>query len=208
MDTINPRAFGLACTVAWTELVTAMRKDGHTVNDKSGPNTRTWMERIIRDTFTADAGSPPVNTNPIDLEQFREVVTWWRTSHMTGGQPDSWASAAQVEKADRLLSLIDAQQLDRRPKSREVARIGDMSPMDALRVGFDSDNDVYLSTTNPLNGVEFCTIGAGGGKSPRTRDAIIALMVAMEEDNARDESRDWWAQRNKPRAQPGPEHAS
>lgn len=81
------------------------------------------------------------------------------------------------------------------PKAREVARIGDMSQTDALRVGLDSDGDVYLSITNPLEGVEFCTIGSGGGKSPRTQEALIALMTAMEADNAQDESHDWWAQR-------------
>lgn len=54
----------------------------------------------------------------------------------------------------------------------------------ALRVGLDGDNDVYLSTTgDPGEGVEFCTGGIGGGKSSRTRKALIALMVAMEHRN-------------------------
>lgn len=79
---------------------------------------------------------------------------------------------------------------------REVARIGDMDPRLALRVGLDDDSDVYLSITNGLDGIEFCTIGNGGGKSPRTRDALIALMQAMREDNAEDPSHDWWAKRN------------
>lgn len=53
--TNEPKGLGLACTVAWTELVTAMRKDGHAVNDSSGPNTRAWIESIVRDAFTAPA---------------------------------------------------------------------------------------------------------------------------------------------------------
>lgn len=84
------------------------------------------------------------------------------------------------------------------PSTLEVARIGDMDSFTALRVGLDGDSDVYLSTTNGSgDGIEFCTTGNGGGKSPRTREALIALMVAMEEDNANDPSRDWWARRNK-----------
>lgn len=85
------------------------------------------------------------------------------------------------------------------PKEREVARIGDMHTRHALRVGFDGDSDVYLSTTSPEGeGVEFCTIGSGGGKSPRTRNALVALMVAMEADNADDPRRDWLKQRLAP----------
>lgn len=83
------------------------------------------------------------------------------------------------------------------PKAREVARIGDMDQRVALRVGFDGDNDVYLSvtTSDPGGGIEFCTPGIGGGKSSRTREALIALMLAMEADNAEDPGRDWWAKR-------------
>lgn len=47
----NRIAFGLACTVAWTELVQALRADGHQVGDKSGPTVRKWIEDIVRDTF-------------------------------------------------------------------------------------------------------------------------------------------------------------
>jgi hypothetical protein len=83
------------------------------------------------------------------------------------------------------------------PKARDVGRFGDMSPRAHLRVGLDSDNDAYASVWDEDGGasVEFCTAGAGGGKSSRTREALIALMVAMEADNAADPSRDWWARR-------------
>lgn len=84
------------------------------------------------------------------------------------------------------------------PKARDVGRIGDMSPSAHLRVGLDSDNDVYASIWDEHGGgsIEFCTPGAGGGKSSNTRMALIALMVAMEADNAKDPGRDWWAERN------------
>ena len=84
------------------------------------------------------------------------------------------------------------------PRAREVARLGDMDMTTALRVGLDGDGDVYLSTTdNALgNGIEFCMTGSGGGKSSHTHQALVALMVAMETDNAQDPRRDWWARRN------------
>ncbi len=83
------------------------------------------------------------------------------------------------------------------PKSRDVGRIGDMSMSASLRVGLDGDNDTYVSVWDESGSgsIEFCTPGAGGGKSGRTRAALLALMVAMEADNAEDPRRDWWAVR-------------
>lgn len=83
------------------------------------------------------------------------------------------------------------------PKERDVGRIGDMSPGNFLRVGLDSDNDAYVSVCDEegMGSVEFCVPGAGGGKSSRTRLALIALMVAIEADNVEDPGRDWWARR-------------
>lgn len=83
------------------------------------------------------------------------------------------------------------------PKARDVGRYGDMSQEAHMRVGLDSDNDVFVSVWDGAGGatVEFCTPGAGGGKSSETRMALIALMVAMEKDNARTPRLDWWAQR-------------
>lgn len=87
------------------------------------------------------------------------------------------------------------------PKARDVGRLEDMSPDGHLRVGLDGDGDVYLSIYNggdepACANVEFCVPGSGGGKSSRTRLALIELMLAMEADNAEDPSRDWWALRN------------
>lgn len=84
------------------------------------------------------------------------------------------------------------------PKERDIGRYGDMSPHAHIRVGFDSDNDVYVSVWDEKGGagIEFCQPGAGGGKSSRTRVALIALMVAMEADNADTPALDWWARRN------------
>lgn len=83
------------------------------------------------------------------------------------------------------------------PKARDVGRLGDMSPTASMRVGLDSDNDVYVAVYGDDGGgsVEFCTPGSGGGQSPRVREALIALMVVMEEENATSPSRDWWARR-------------
>lgn len=81
-----------------------------------------------------------------------------------------------------------------------------MSPSAHMRVGFDSDNDVFVSVWDERGGggIEFCNPGGGGGgQSSRTRVALIALMVAMEADNAEKPARDWWAQRAKAAQQGG-----
>jgi hypothetical protein len=57
-----------------------------------------------------------------------------------------------------------------------------------LRVMFDGDNDVILAiwpNGEPSASVEFCNAFNGGGKSPETRKALIALMCAMERDGAK-----------------------
>lgn len=81
------------------------------------------------------------------------------------------------------------------PKSLDVGRYGDMSTTAHLRVGLDGDSDAYVSVSDDEGGasIEFCVPGIGGGKSPHTRKALIALMVAIEHDNAADPARDWWA---------------
>ncbi len=84
------------------------------------------------------------------------------------------------------------------PVAKDVGRYGDMSSKAFLRVGLDNENDVYMSIVGhdgDMADIEFCIVGLGGGKSERTRAALIALMVAMEEDNKEDPSRDWWANR-------------
>jgi hypothetical protein len=85
------------------------------------------------------------------------------------------------------------------PKAKDVGRLQDMGP-GHMRVGLDGDSDVYVEVCDGKRSasVEFCTVGNGGGKSGRTREALIALMVAMEADNAESPGADWWAQRASP----------
>ena len=135
----------------------------------------------------------------------REAINQCERDVLAAGEAHDHGEAELIKQAFRKLRAAIAAQLERaatpRPTQREVARIGDMAQHDALRVGLDGDGDVYISTTNPLGGVEFCTTGSGGGKSPRTHEALIALMVAIEADNAATPSRDWWARRNAPKSQ-------
>ena len=83
------------------------------------------------------------------------------------------------------------------PKERDVGRYDDMSQKGHIRVGLDSDNDVYVSVWDEDGGasVEFCTSFSGGGKSPNTRKALINLMIAIEKDNAETPNFDWWKRR-------------
>lgn len=85
------------------------------------------------------------------------------------------------------------------PRDRSVGRMGDMAPpgRSHMTVMFDADSDVCVSIWDQehaqhgaLAGIEFCT-SFGGGRSPRTRDALVALMVAMEADNAECPQKQW-----------------
>lgn len=78
------------------------------------------------------------------------------------------------------------------PKGKLVGRMGEMAPKGDMNllVCLQDDGDVVVECWEVRHGrgdraqVEFCTVGAGGGRSPRTRAALIALMVAIEADNA------------------------
>lgn len=71
------------------------------------------------------------------------------------------------------------------PSSNDTARLEDMSPNGHLRVTLDESGDAIVEVFDGENfaSVEFCSAAGGGGKSPRVRRALIALMVAIEEDN-------------------------
>lgn len=72
------------------------------------------------------------------------------------------------------------------PASRAVGRQEDMG-QGHLRVLLDSDNDVCVAVWDGQRSasVEFCNPGGGGGgRSGRTRTALIELMRAIEADNA------------------------
>lgn len=72
------------------------------------------------------------------------------------------------------------------PTERAAGRAEDMGE-GYLRLLLDSDNDVCVAVWDGKRSasVEFCNPGSGGGgRSSRTRMALIALMVAIEADNA------------------------
>lgn len=77
------------------------------------------------------------------------------------------------------------------PKDHRVGRRDDMSATGKLEVMLDNDGDVIVHVCKgdtaekwESASVEFCAGGSGGGRSHRTRVALINLMVAMEADNA------------------------
>lgn len=102
---------------------------------------------------------------------------------------------SEVAWLELMHTVIAAHKSMRRkfPKTREVGRVGDMAPADKghLRVLLDSDGDAIVQVWDAHSHgnrfcsatIEFCAGGAGGGQSPRTRDALVQLMVAMELDN-------------------------
>jgi hypothetical protein len=72
------------------------------------------------------------------------------------------------------------------PKQRDLFLRDDMG-QGQLRVLLDSDNDVIVAiwpNGSPSVSLEFCNGGGGGGRSPETRKALLALMCAMGRDGA------------------------
>lgn len=76
------------------------------------------------------------------------------------------------------------------PRERRVQRIEDMSPRGYLELYIEEDGDIIVTScgmdhglVEPGSSVQFCVAGSGGGRSSRTRRALLDLMVAMEKDN-------------------------
>ena len=138
-----------------------------------------------------------------EFELQASIRSWAEVFRVTK-VPDETSDDYEVEPVSIRTTAAPQAQADARdaeiiwPKARDIGRIGDMSQVAHIRVGFDSDNDVFVSVWDENGGgsIEFCNPGGGGGgQSSRTRMALIALMVAMEADNTEKPSRDWWAQR-------------
>ena len=73
-----------------------------------------------------------------------------------------------------------------KPKEQYICRRGDMSPTEHIKMYWQEDGDVCLMVVNERGesaDMEFCVPGTGGGKSPRTHEALLNLMAAIEKDN-------------------------
>lgn len=137
--------------------------------------------------------------NKVPRELLEVIEQTWRI-HYQGGPVTNDLAAEEIEKGlGQLRAILAAppEKVRAWPVGRDIGRYGDMSPSGHMRVGFDSDNDVYVSVWDEDGGasVEFCCPGSGGGRSPRTREALINLMLAMEADNVTASDKDWWAKR-------------
>lgn len=68
-------------------------------------------------------------------------------------------------------------------------RTGDMDNKSRLIVYRQEDGGVVVGILQDDQGqikrasVKFCTIGSGGGQSPRTVEALVKLIEAIKEDN-------------------------
>lgn len=186
----------------------------------TGPEFRAELEKIVAEESARHAAAPQAPAAPSADERAayveflagkfpqtyskEDAEHWWDHGHVSAliwqaARAVVAAPAAPAVDADPMAELLrDTGPAIVWPKARDVGRIGDMSPSAHLRIGLDSDNDVYASIWDERGGatIEFCTPGQGGGKSSRTRMALLAVMVAMEADNAADPGRDWWAERN------------
>jgi hypothetical protein len=78
------------------------------------------------------------------------------------------------------------------PCNKTVGRKEDMSVRGRLLVFRQEDGDMCITVVDDegnSGGVEFCTIGQGGGRSPNTLKALRALGLAIMADNEADPDR-------------------
>lgn len=73
-----------------------------------------------------------------------------------------------------------------------IARKEDMSLEGRVRLFKQPDGDMCLTVIDGNGnqaGVEFCSIGSGGGRSPHTMQALYQLALAIRADNEEEPSR-------------------
>lgn len=190
-------------TLAAPVQVPAAESDPLIVKLKDAWRTDDWGNPIIYDTDEIDEVTHALTGD--EGEEDSLTVLNSMAAYVSTVWPGKTALQVLIECEEAMaLTPSAAQPADKAqiewPKTRDVGRYGDMSPSAHLRVGLDSDNDVYLSVWDENGGasIEFCNPGGGGGgTSGTTRMALIALMVAMEQDNAMHPEKDWWARRMK-----------
>ena len=99
----------------------------------------------------------------------------------------------RVKRYRKALSILDKSEgVEDFPKWIEkTQRREDMSQRGRLELSRGVDGDIGIKVLEQGDdgllsacGIEFCTVGSGGGKSPHTFRALLGLMVAMEKDNA------------------------
>ncbi len=188
------------------------------------PKACSGDKQLARDAYAAGMGDPLVCAKAAPVQQETDAAPaadapplkglahfHYRLEAASGYEQEGVYNNITADGFGRVIAALEGAREDGRaalqptqgeapkawPKARDVGRIGDMSPTASMRVGLDSDNDVYVAVYGDDGGgsVEFCTPGSGGGQSPRVREALITLMTAMEEENATSPSRDWWARR-------------
>lgn len=93
------------------------------------------------------------------------------------------------DTANRLRRILQTVTTTRaeRPREPVVARRGDMGEGRKLQLLRESDGDIIVSVLPESHrftedSVQFCTPFMGGGSSPKTHAALVALFEAMHED--------------------------
>lgn len=175
------RALGIACTVAWTELVQALRSDGHEVGDSSGPATRKWIVDVVRDTFAQpQPASAPVGAD--DLEARLEAAERANES-LRIDVAEAHNVRRHVQEKNRELKDTIAQQ---------TAAVDDIRRMDWLdRVGHCADWDVdghqpMKRVVRSDDGEEFCAdtwreaIDRALTQQPAAVDEVARLVEAAD----------------------------
>lgn len=135
-----------------------------------------WMVLFLPD------GESPWQVTPLETEAEARLLyenlrgNWTEVylCRLHGGPPDQVSSQQEL------------------PKQERVMRYEDMSPQGRLSLHRQDDGDVIVSvmpdhekySRRAPSSVEFCIPYSGGGQSKHTHKALVALMVAIECDNA------------------------
>lgn len=98
--------------------------------------------------------------------------------------PDTFQNAAAVKRAADILLENIIQPIQLEPREIEFRTHDDCDGRleEAIGVGLSVDGDVWLQLPPMVTSLRFRTY-AGGGQSPRVRNALLILAEAIRRDN-------------------------
>lgn len=123
--------------------------------------------------------------NPYKIDEAAEFILDFGVKFSETG------AGAEVLRMAREYAKLQEARIDapRMPVNETVGRKEDMSVNGRLCLFKQDDGDICVSVIEDSGesaGIEFCTVGMGGGKSGRTLAALNELALAMIEDNKAD----------------------
>lgn len=120
------------------------------------------------------------------IPNFELIIDTIRKMIVTDNTPAECVRGDIVRVLERI-AIESEHPISRLQKQVWYERREDMSTAGMIGIYIQDDGDIIIKVKDDrgrTGAIEFCSVGSGGGRSQRVRDALIELAVAIQEENA------------------------